>query len=85
MRPGERPGEVTICIWHDRPIVCRWLDPKTFTSAANWEELEPAAKAAVYKQGGALTRTTGIHYECPPELAARARWRKSNNKKSPAD
>lgn len=50
------------------------VDPFNFKyeRAANWEELEPAARAEVIDQVGAITGDD--HLPCSPELAGRALW-----------
>ena len=64
---------------HAHPVHCKVARFKTLGGpyfevqpAANWQGLEPEARAEAERQVGALTEDE--YLPCPPELAARATW-----------
>jgi hypothetical protein len=68
-------GKVIISVRDNRALVCRYTgtpEAIEMEAAANWQELQEGAQAAVEAQGGALNLSG--HYACPEELAARARF-----------
>lgn len=68
--------ETFIAVRHGRAFVSRHIEDNdgsfTWQSAVNETEIEHEAIAAVKAQGGDLTKDG--HYDCPPELAAKAIW-----------
>ncbi len=68
--------EVFIDVRHGRPYVSRHMDEGdgsfSWESAMNEADIEQEAIAAVEAQGGSLMQDG--HYQCPPELAAKAVW-----------
>jgi hypothetical protein len=68
-------GRIIISVRDMRALVCRYTGSPAqigMQEAANWQELQEEALAAVAAQGGAMNISG--HYVCPEELAARARF-----------
>lgn len=70
-RLAARLKGVYISVANGVALVCKTVDGKT-TPAANADELSDEAAQAVARQGGSVLMS-GI-YDCPAELAARAKW-----------
>jgi len=73
------PNEYCIHVYNCRAAVVRRVSVVRggsyyyyYEPAANWEELEDAAREAVEGQGGALN-LSGLYY-CPLGIIQRARW-----------
>ncbi len=75
--PIPTDKKVIIMVRGQRCIVARFRatafhEVYEIEEAANWHELEDAARRAVEAQVGAITHDE--HYPCPAELAMQAVW-----------